>query len=64
MTNSQRRQIYFPVPVSVDNDDLRQDVVDAMMSGMPGQFNRIHELPEVDSEEVSLVERLTDSRYC
>jgi hypothetical protein len=64
MTERQRMHLYFPVPVEViDEDDKQQDVVDAMMNGMPDQFNRVHELPEVDSEDVSLIERVVGSRF-
>lgn len=63
MTNRERMHLYFPVPVKAAEEDVQQDVVDAMMNGMPDQFNRIHELPEVDSEDVSLIERVVGSRF-
>lgn len=63
MTNRERVRLYFPVPVEATEEDVQQDVVDAMMNGMPSQFNLIHELPEVDGEDVSLIERIVGSRF-
>jgi len=57
--------IFEPKPLSTNLVQVNAlvDSFTVMQSGMPQRFNTIHEIPQVDSEEVSLPEKLFMSRW-
>jgi hypothetical protein len=59
------KTVFEPKPMASNPEQVNsfRDSFTVMGSGMPQRFNRITEIPQVDSDDVSITEDLITSRW-